>query len=135
MITLTAQLNDPVHGRMRGGINHCVRPQKPPTEARLDVSSCHRLNTQVNSSTVRTTGMTPTQHDVSRQQWPAIAYLVYEVDLGVGGQVSQQVHGPVQVVHGGHLPAHTVVQPPRTVVVDEAVPNPQACTTARAVRW
>lgn len=51
--------------------------------------------------------------------------LVYEVDLGVGGKVAQQVHGAVQMVHGGHLTPHTVVEPPGAVVVDEAVAHPQ----------
>lgn len=53
------------------------------------------------------------------------ADLVYEVDLGVGGKVPQQVHGAVQVIHGSHLTPHTVIQPPGAVVVDEAIPHPQ----------
>ena len=41
------------------------------------------------------------------------ACLVDEVDARLGGQVAQQVEGPVQVVHGAHLPAHAVVEPAR----------------------
>ena len=52
--------------------------------------------------------------------------LVNEVDLGLGSQVAQQVHGAVQVEHCGHLATHTVIQAPGSVGVDEAVANPQA---------
>ena len=61
------------------------------------------------------------------------AYLVYEVDFGMGRQVAQQVHGAVQVVHGGHLAPHTVVEPPGAVVVDEAVPHPQTWDTSASL--
>ena len=54
------------------------------------------------------------------------ADLVYEVDLGVGCEVPQKVHGAVQMVHGGHFTPHTVVEPPRTVVVDKTVAHPQS---------
>lgn len=38
---------------------------------------------------------------------------------------------PVQVVERGDLPPHAVVQPPASVVVDEAVANPDACSSTR----
>lgn len=53
------------------------------------------------------------------------ADLVYEIDLGVGCKVAQKVHGAVQMIHGGHFTSHTVVEPPRTVVVDETIAHPQ----------
>lgn len=52
---------------------------------------------------------------------------VDQVDPGLGGQVAEQEHGPIQVEHGGDLPTHAIVQPPCAVVVDEAVPHPQPC--------
>lgn len=63
-----------------------------------------------------------------------LSHLVNQIDLGLRSQVAQQVHGAVQVVHCGYLPTHTVVQTPCTVVVDEAVTHPQACTRGDSVR-
>lgn len=54
--------------------------------------------------------------------------LVYQVDLGFLGQVAQEIHGSVQVVHHCHFTPDAVVQPPGTVVVDEAVSHPHGCT-------
>lgn len=59
------------------------------------------------------------------QEEKGAADLVYEVNLGVGCKVSQEVHGAVQMIHGGHLTPHTVVEPPCTVVVYKAVAHPQ----------
>ena len=65
------------------------------------------------------------------------ADLVNEVDLGLGSQVAQQVHGAVQVEHCGDLATHAVVQAPGPIGVDEAVANPQAwvSTTLHRVQF
>ena len=53
--------------------------------------------------------------------------LVDEVDARLRRQVAQQVHGPVQVIHGRHFTPHAVIEAPGTAVVYKAVAHPQAC--------